>query len=125
MRAEDVPVVEKTMAWCEFTRVVLEFICQLQMFSWRSGLRWRAEPPSGAFIWGEKSRFYMISTVKTTGFLSFVTEGWLEIDRHYSLELCFSIEKQPETVWRVGKTPGCVDTCGNAPCAEHPKSFLC
>ena len=29
-----------------------------------------------------------------------VTEGWLEIDKHYSLELCFSIEKQPETVWR-------------------------
>ena len=28
-----------------------------------------------------------------------VTEGWLEIDKHYSLELCFSIEKQPETVW--------------------------
>ena len=27
-----------------------------------------------------------------------VTEGWLEIDEHYSLELCFSIEKQPETV---------------------------
>ena len=25
----------------------------------------------------------------------FVTEGWLEIDEHYSLELCFSIEKQP------------------------------
>ena len=22
-----------------------------------------------------------------------VTEGWLEIDKHYSLELCFSIEK--------------------------------
>ena len=21
-----------------------------------------------------------------------VTEGWLEIDKHYSLELCFSIE---------------------------------
>ena len=31
-----------------------------------------------------------------------VTEGWLEIDKHYSLELCFSIEKQPETVWRGG-----------------------
>ena len=29
-----------------------------------------------------------------------VTEGWLEIDKHCSLELCFSIEKQPETVWR-------------------------
>ena len=29
-------------------------------------------------------------------------EGWLEIDKHYSLELCFSIEKQPETVWRGG-----------------------
>ena len=28
-----------------------------------------------------------------------VTEGWLEIDKHYSLGLCFSIEKQPETVW--------------------------
>ena len=26
----------------------------------------------------------------------------LEIDKHYSLELCFSIEKQPETVWRGG-----------------------
>ena len=24
-----------------------------------------------------------------------VTEGWLEIDKHDSLELCFSIEKQP------------------------------
>ena len=24
--------------------------------------------------------------------------GWLEIDKHYSLELCFSIEKQLETV---------------------------
>ena len=24
-----------------------------------------------------------------------VTEGWLEIDKHFSLELCFSIEKQP------------------------------
>ena len=33
---------------------------------------------------------------------AFVTEGWLEIDKHYSLELCFSIEKQPETVWRAG-----------------------
>ena len=32
----------------------------------------------------------------------FVPEGWLEIDKHYSLELCFSIEKQPETVWRGG-----------------------
>ena len=31
-----------------------------------------------------------------------VPEGWLEIDKHYSLELCFSIEKQPETVWRGG-----------------------
>ena len=31
--------------------------------------------------------------------MAFVTEGWLEIDKHYSLELCFSIEKQPETVW--------------------------
>ena len=31
-----------------------------------------------------------------------VTEGWLEIDKHYSLELCFSIEKQPETVWYLG-----------------------
>ena len=29
--------------------------------------------------------------------LSTVTEGWLEIDKHYSLELCFSIGKQPET----------------------------
>ena len=28
-----------------------------------------------------------------------VPEGWLEIDKHYSLELCFSIEKQPKTVW--------------------------
>ena len=28
-----------------------------------------------------------------------IPEGWLEIDKHYSLELCFSIEKQPETVW--------------------------
>ena len=28
-----------------------------------------------------------------------VTVGWLEIDKHLSLELCFfSIEKQPETV---------------------------
>ena len=26
------------------------------------------------------------------------TEGWLEIDKHYSLELCFSIEKQPEAI---------------------------
>ena len=25
-----------------------------------------------------------------------IPEGWLEIDKHYSLELCFSIEKQPE-----------------------------
>ena len=31
-----------------------------------------------------------------------VTEGGLEIDKHYSLELCFSIENQPETVWRGG-----------------------
>ena len=31
-----------------------------------------------------------------------IPEGWLEIDKHYSLELCFSIEKQPETVWRGG-----------------------
>ena len=23
---------------------------------------------------------------------SCITEGWLEIDKHYSLELCFSIE---------------------------------
>ena len=28
--------------------------------------------------------------------LMVVTEGWLEIDKHYSLKLCFSIEKQPE-----------------------------
>ena len=28
----------------------------------------------------------------------YIPEGWLEIDKHYSLELCFSIEKQPETV---------------------------
>ena len=34
--------------------------------------------------------------------LLLITEGWLEIDKHYSLELCFSIEKQPETVWRGG-----------------------
>ena len=25
-----------------------------------------------------------------------VTEGWLELDKHYSLELCFYIERQPE-----------------------------
>ena len=30
-----------------------------------------------------------------------VTEGWLEIDKHYSLELYFSIEKQPEIVCLV------------------------
>ena len=36
-----------------------------------------------------------------------VPEGWLEIDKHYSLELCFSIEKQPETVCtRVMKEGG-------------------
>ena len=34
--------------------------------------------------------------------LGSLPEGWLEIDKHYSLELCFSIEKQPETVWRGG-----------------------
>ena len=33
--------------------------------------------------------------------LTLIPEGWLEIDKHYSLELCFSIEKQPETVWRA------------------------
>ena len=41
------------------------------------------------------------------------TEGWLEIDKHYSLELCFSIEKQPvgrgrcveAGDWRVVPTP--------------------
>ena len=26
------------------------------------------------------------------------SERWLEIDKHFSLELCFSIEKQHETV---------------------------
>ena len=31
-----------------------------------------------------------------------VPEGWLEIDKHYSLELCFSIEKQTETVLSGG-----------------------
>ena len=35
-----------------------------------------------------------------------VTEGWLEIDKHYSLELCFSIEKQPETVLGTGTLAG-------------------
>ena len=29
--------------------------------------------------------------LKGCGITSGVTEGWLEIDKHYSLELCFSI----------------------------------
>ena len=32
----------------------------------------------------------------------YITENWLGIDKHYSLELCFSIEKQPETVFAWG-----------------------
>ena len=33
-----------------------------------------------------------IGTSRSRKFVS-IPEGWLEIDKHYSLELCFSIEK--------------------------------
>ena len=38
----------------------------------------------------------------STFYSKHIPEGWLEINKHYSLELCFSIEKQPEIVWRGG-----------------------
>ena len=30
-----------------------------------------------------------------------VTEGWLEIDKHYSLELCFSIENKMSVEYQM------------------------
>ena len=35
--------------------------------------------------------------------LDVVTEGWLEIDKHYSLELCFSIVCRLQRGKRVGR----------------------
>ena len=51
---------------------------------------------------GRRTPVIFMSKLKSFGVFptSPITEGWLEIDKHYSLELCFSIEKQPETVWR-------------------------
>ena len=39
---------------------------------------------AGSLVWGV--------AVHLTRCCSAITEGWLEIDKHYSLELCFSIE---------------------------------
>ena len=47
--------------------------------------------------YGEKGTKYFHGLVR-----NMYPKVGLEIDKHYSLELCFSIEKQSETVWRGG-----------------------
>ena len=61
-----------------------------------AGLGLILETPAVAYLLSVQIDTTSLATLRP------VPEGWLEIDKHYSLELCFSIEKQPETVWRGG-----------------------